>query len=257
MSSIQTYKKFLLFALAFFLLGAPASYGQTTLLIPNVQAQRGDTISIPVQVINFQKVVSLQFTLSWDTTVLEFLRIKENLLPKLDENDYNTQNDRLLLLWVDESLSGIDIVDSSNVLTMDFVVTGEAGSISNLSFVNAPAAPELADINGAKATNWINGSVTVPLLSATSEVTEQGVDLKTFPNPFTAFFICEFTLSQDGVVMWQICDLWGRIVKQDADFFVRGTHRINISNGELLKPGKYFLRIAQQNRIETIGIIKQ
>jgi endonuclease/exonuclease/phosphatase family metal-dependent hydrolase len=77
------------------------------------------------------------------------------------------------------------------------------------------------------------------------------------PNPAADFARINFHLPSAGNVVFELIDLSGRVIQQSEDFFGIGKHQQNMAVDGLI-PGFYFIRITDQNnRIETLKMLKK
>ena len=118
--------------------------GQETVL-------EGGTVSVPISVENFNDVVSIQFTLQWDPTVVTYQSTGDYGLPGMSEFNFgetDISNGRLTFVWFDGQVSGFTLPDDSVIFSVSFLAVGDLGDSSPLSFVNAPTPIQIGVING-------------------------------------------------------------------------------------------------------------
>lgn len=119
----------------------------------SVNCASTDTIFVPVRVRNFNGVGSFQFTLSWDTTRLDYL-YNTNLNPAftgfgvnfgLDNTTFINQSPaKLTFAWT--KVGGGSVPDNSIVFTLAFKRIG--GPYASVQFVNNPIIIEVTDKDG-------------------------------------------------------------------------------------------------------------
>ena len=144
------------------------------LLIPNVTASCNSTIDVPIRVKNFNQVLSMQGSIGWDYTKLEFqqlvgLNIPSNLnLSSANFGLTNTSNGKLTFAWNDADLNGENLPDSSIVFAMRFINRAVNGTISAITVGSSPTPIEFINtsfqpvnysiVNGSCQTNCVNNT---------------------------------------------------------------------------------------------------
>ncbi len=127
-----------------FLLSSISAFSQNelTLFVEDIQAECGDVITVPVKVLNFNQVVALDFSMTWNANTLEFAGPPPgNLNPTVGLNALNfgpyspaLDNDTLTFQWF--NANGVTIPDSSVLFTLKFTVKGDGGLLGALDFSN-------------------------------------------------------------------------------------------------------------------------
>lgn len=145
------------------------AFGQTPEITAGQETTTvGGTVSVPVSVSQFTDVVSVQFTLQWDPTIIQYQSTTDYGLPGLSEFNFGeTEIDQghLTFVWFDGQVSGVSLPDESIVFAVEFLVLGEAGENSPLAFVNAPTPIQIGVIEGVEvnevAGTFADGSVLI------------------------------------------------------------------------------------------------
>jgi hypothetical protein len=96
-----------------------------SLVINNITDTCNKTIDIPIKVSNYNDLVSLQFSLSWDPAKLNFASISNygDASMQLGSSNFgltNINNGVLTFLWNDASLNGISLSDSTVLFNVRF-----------------------------------------------------------------------------------------------------------------------------------------
>ena len=144
--------KKIIIIISFLFLGF-AGYGQTvSLILPVTAATCNTTLDVPVKVKNFNQLLSLQFSLGWDTAKLSYgsiISFGPGALNIGSSNfgQTNASAGYLTFSWNDAALAGITLPDSTAMFTVRFFVKGGNGSTGNISIVNAPTQIEAIGIN--------------------------------------------------------------------------------------------------------------
>lgn len=203
----------------------PAAHAQTSFMIsPNpVVGNQGDTVQLSMVVNNFTDMLSAQYGLKWDPTVLEYVSIDSFNLASLTEGSFNVNGagDFLSLSWFDNSAVGVTVPDGTVIYTMTFVVLGDAATSGTaISFAERPGLIiEFASNNGEITNNTtISGSQfgdpannndgndgnTAPLVSGISTASGQSgttVCVDVSVGNFTDITAMEYSLVWDASIL--------------------------------------------------------
>ncbi|MEM6699958.1 MAG: cohesin domain-containing protein, partial [Bacteroidota bacterium] len=96
----------------------------------NKKASPEKTVCMQIYGRQFKQILSMQYTLKWDTKLLKFKTVEEFGLPGLSEQNFGTkQTDEGLLTfaWFDPQLAGINKSDGEVLYEVCFEVIGKAG----------------------------------------------------------------------------------------------------------------------------------
>lgn len=118
---------------------------QIDLEIPEVDADLGDEICLPVTVTCLENVSAFQFTLQFDDAVLRFDTIFSDFLD-ITQGNYNLfMNNQVIVTWDSPSLDSIPFMDGDIFVYLCFEVIGSTGG-SDVNLVDVEFAS--ADGNG-------------------------------------------------------------------------------------------------------------
>lgn len=123
-----------------------------TFSLPLLNAMPGENVCLPVTVEGFNDVASMQFSVSWDPTVLQFTTVQSfnPSVPDLNSGLFNTGqagSGILTFSWADFSFTGVTLADGSAIFEICFNVIGDFGESSPVAFVNSPTPIEIGDPN--------------------------------------------------------------------------------------------------------------
>ncbi len=123
--------------------------GAINLAISNASASKGKEACVTITAKDFKKIVSMQYTLKWDTKLLKFKELRGFNLPGLNTTNFGTQfaqKDGILThSWFDMNVKGIDIPDGSKLYEVCFESIGAAGSKATVEFVDGPVIFEITN----------------------------------------------------------------------------------------------------------------
>ncbi len=122
----------------------------------------GEEMCADVLVQNFN-LIGFQFTISWDSTVLDFTRVINANVPFFLQSSYQDFPDMFRVAWINENItSTFRLPDNSSVFTLCF--TPKKTGSSRLFFDESeatPLHPEFIDLEGLLNADLIDGGVTV------------------------------------------------------------------------------------------------
>ena len=142
----------------------------------------GTQVTLDIAVTDFDNIISIQYSMNWDTAVLDFVSVSNfsPLLPGLvggnfGTNPNNVDNGNMTVSWFDQNVSGVTLPDSSVIYSITFDVLTNVGT--NITFSGDPLFTEIVDGNGvdvgfSSIMGTLNGGVVfVPEMSifATNE----------------------------------------------------------------------------------------
>ncbi|MEM0993156.1 MAG: cohesin domain-containing protein [Bacteroidota bacterium] len=142
----------LLFAL-FFLFAQQHVQAQSPLIIGTYKAKVNPDQNVCVKIYGreFEQILSMQYSLRWDTEQLKFKNISNFGLPKLSAQNFGTQRAEegiLTFAWYDPNLQGISKADGSILYEVCFEVVGAKGTSTKLEFANEPTIIEVSKAPG-------------------------------------------------------------------------------------------------------------
>ena len=103
-----------------------------------MKASNGAEISIPIKVQNFKNIVSVQFSLQWDSSVIQYLGFEEAGLEQLAVGDVKASQGLLRISWFDVKGNGVDLSNESAMVFLKFLVIGQEGDSTNIAITDQP-----------------------------------------------------------------------------------------------------------------------
>lgn len=141
----------------------------------SVIAEPGETVCVDVTVGDFENILGIQYTQTWDPTVLKFIELRNFNLPDLGESVFGlpSQHRRegiITLSWFNLTLTGVTIPNGTPIYSICFEVIGEIGSSSPIRFSDIPTAREVVNIDEAVVYNpaFISGNILVSMAEEAS-----------------------------------------------------------------------------------------
>ncbi len=142
-----------------------------TFTVGNATGSQGQQVCLPIRVSNFNQVAGLQFSLSYDPSVLQYVSVQNLGLPGLQSNDSNfgfpgagnVPLGRMSVLWLDNTFAGVSLADGSIIFEVCFNVISNSVASTMVSFSNTPTAQDIFNAAGNSLTfNAQSGTVTIP-----------------------------------------------------------------------------------------------
>jgi hypothetical protein len=126
----------------------------------------GSDVFVPVTVTGFNLVETVQFTIGWDPSILEYRGVSKFGLNGMTESSFaaNSQSGRtnkLSFSWDDSTLAGVTLTNGSALFNLNFKVVGNATGAANIVFENQPAELEVSSQGKTVPTRSVNGIVTI------------------------------------------------------------------------------------------------
>ena len=109
----------------------------------------GTTVCVQVTASGFRKIISMQYSMKWDTQVLEFTGVKDFRLPFLTQDNFGlgkSKSGQLTFAWIDNNLKGITLPDGSPIFQLCFRLKGKTGTVGTVSFSPQPTPYEVANV---------------------------------------------------------------------------------------------------------------
>lgn len=154
-----------LITLSFFMSPLHAQYGVLTLSAGKTSGKPGTIVCVNVNAAGMRKIISMQYSLKWDSSVLELTEVKNFRLPGLTMDNFGrTQAAAGILtsVWIDNTLKGVELPAGTSLYQLCFRIKGKVGTSSALSFVQKPTPFEV--INSFEQfiqLSGVSGKVTV------------------------------------------------------------------------------------------------
>ncbi len=134
-----------------------------TFTLPDITANQGNNVCLDVTVQNFTEIVSMQYSINYDASLLTYTNSQGyNLVNLSASNIANPSAGNITVSWLSNDLSnGTTVADGTSIFQICFDVTASSG-VSAVSFSGSPVVVEISGPNGVLITPVFNqGSVTI------------------------------------------------------------------------------------------------
>ncbi|MFT5911339.1 MAG: gliding motility-associated-like protein [Paraglaciecola sp.] len=134
--------------------------GQINVMAPNngtdfivtgsdTSGEIGDVVCVDVTVENFNNILSFQYSMNFDATLLQFVEVidPENI-EDLNFGESGVANGNLGISWFDGDVMGITVPDGTLLYQVCFtILSGTTGTVTPVNFSGNPTAIEVVDGN--------------------------------------------------------------------------------------------------------------
>lgn len=132
-----------------------------TFVLPLTNAMPGESICLDVTVEDFTMVGSMQYTINWDPTILEFTNAQgfNPAMPELDAGSFVPQAEPGQLGFVWNSFdfeNGVTLPDGETIFELCFNVIGDLGDCSDLNITGDAVALEVGDVSDSPQQYGVN-----------------------------------------------------------------------------------------------------
>lgn len=230
--------------------------GQVTVFATHEYGDPGQTVKVEVKVSDFDTMLSTQFTLRYDTTILQYSSVGDFGIFNITSQNFGVPQGAfpspkgiITFLWVaDNIVSGHSMPDSSTLFAVNFKITGADGQVSQIEFSDEPTIIEFGNLSGEIGYLAFDGSVTVGEPSSAVEIaTEDFIFAPVSPNPTRGEALVRFNLAYPSNTLIQIYNTAGQTIHQRAQRFGKGQQELTIAKDLFPAPGVYYISLKTEN----------
>jgi len=159
---------------------------QVSLILEDQEVRKEEVFTVDVKAENFQNLLSMQFMMNWDRSVLRLIGVENYGLPDLTERQFGLVEDQLIVMWIDLALEGVSVADSATLFSVKFRALSAKDS-SIVAITGSQQTPiEFIDVNEREVEVVADSSfITVLGATPTRNIGELPVKLHpNQPNPF-------------------------------------------------------------------------
>ncbi|HNE30256.1 MAG TPA: cohesin domain-containing protein [Saprospiraceae bacterium] len=231
------------------------------------EASQGQVMNLPVNVSNFDSILSVQFVIRWDPEVLQFISVGTYSLPDLGDEDFGltqAQDSGIFrFAWYSTDSFGISKPDDFTIFKIKFKVIGPLLSGTEVYFTELPPLTffEVTQRGGTTygftepddvAPILEQGFVAVGYTVAAGEpATAPDVNIQIFPNPFSDRTQVVFDAEKAAFAQVSVCDALGRTLLRKQMNWLPGRNGMEIERSNLPASGTCFLVVQSEGRTWT------
>lgn len=140
--------------------------GGITILVDSYLGAKGEIVSIPVKVRDFEDILTLQTSFQWDPAVVSFIEVADFGLAGITQNSFgltNTASGSLSFSWDDLTAEGQALEQHAILFTIKFQLIGSPGEATEILITDQPLTVEAyyeTDFQEAFV-NTINGYIEI------------------------------------------------------------------------------------------------
>lgn len=244
--NIPTLRRRLTVVASFLFVAFSLSAQNTQYFVENVSADVDGEVAVNVRGISIDTIVGVQFSVSWDTELLEFLRVENVALNGAQNQNFNqSQLDegRIGYLEQDGTLQGFGLPDSSLLFTLIFQPLTTVTSETAITFTDMPLPTRVkSSANNDIEPDMVDGMVTLNGVNSLVTFAEDP-RLTVAPNPLQDYAQVTLQLPYGGTATLEILDISGRrLAVRDRDF-TPGTTQFELTKRDFPANGTYIVRL--------------
>lgn len=126
----------------------PSNPQEIRFVIADQTVSKGDTLCLDIAVRDFSNVLSMQYSMNWNSKSLKFLKLGGLNLKDLSLNNFGlnrTDQGKMGTAWFDLSLKGITLADNTPIYHVCFLAIGESGTSDQIYFSSEPVVIEISN----------------------------------------------------------------------------------------------------------------
>ena len=119
-----------------------------SMVFPEVKVKKGEKACMTVKVKDFEKIVSLQHSVNWDTKVLKLDDVSNFKLKGMSKGSFGLsylEKGAYGVSWYDPNVKGISVADDAPIYDVCFTAIGEAGTFSDIRVTSDPVKIEVSN----------------------------------------------------------------------------------------------------------------
>ncbi|WP_207434270.1 cohesin domain-containing protein [Sabulibacter ruber] len=119
--------------------------------VDSVSGLANTEILVPVRVKGFKDIVSVQYSVNWNTNVASFVGVEDFGLTGLTATSFGTTQTatgNLMLSWTDASLKSYTLADSTILFKIRLKLIGSMGQSTPITIADQPTPVEVSEKNG-------------------------------------------------------------------------------------------------------------
>lgn len=236
---------------------------QPTISATNHQANTGVPVTVSIDVKDYNKILSTQFTLNWDPAVIEYKSVSNFGLNVREQDNFGRNNvgtGEITFFWYDPTLSGVSVADDQPLFDITFDVIGAAGTCTTVAFTDSPTIREVVDTSAKRVEAvFVNGDIIVgqQCLNVSSEnLTKDRVTFgKAFPNPVVGDVSMPVYTPQATDALVLVLDAQGKPISRRSQKVGVGEQIINLSKETFPQAGIYLIQIQINEKYYTHKLV--
>lgn len=239
---------------------------QPTIFTEDLSVDTNQKIEVDVKVADFTEILSMQFSVNWTPSVLQFDSVSVNVdaLPDYSAasgfGTSSTSSGKLSTSWFDPALAGVTLASNTSIFTIHFTVLGLSGSDSEVQITGDPVMIEVSNTDSEILdVNTENGTVSVLSSTGINELLVQSNKNFTLfqnePNPFDNQTVISFDVHEPSNFVLEVYDTKGTLIHTQNAHYLKGIQSITIEKEILPTVGAYFYKLKTKDYFITNRMI--
>ena len=245
-------KKYIFTFVTLSLLAFSSLHAQVVITSSPVTVEANQIVTVDIRVQNWTEVISAQWSMHWDDSVLEYEAIANWGLPGVSDTRFGTPpvtgTNTLTFAWDDEALNGVTLEDNSILFSVKFTAIGSTGSTTTLMFDGLPTAVEVMGPNFSELdVTFEAGEVIIDPGTAveTIHTTDFALHANT-PNPFKTETNIIFDLNRKSNTVLSVFTVTGELLYEQSYELNAGAQSINLNRNIFPAAGNYVYRLTTE-----------
>ncbi len=217
------------------------------IFLPDVQAQQGNVLIIPVKITTSDLFTGVQFSMNWDSTFLQYQGVSDFGLNKMTLVDnfgaLGASGGQLRFLWYDQSSVGVS-AQSKLLFNVKFKVIGNNAS-TLLKITSNPAVIEVSNIDNKNMKVGLKeGKITIGKVGVNDFDLSETILYEASPNPMgQEGSKIRLDIAQEDQVKINIFDISGKNIFHINNFYNIGTHFVELNRNQFPQAGLYLYQV--------------
>jgi len=213
-------------------------------------AQENQTVSVDVQVQNWNNVAGAQWSMHWDAGILDFKSISNFNLPGIADASFGappvTDANTLTFSWFDEAVQGVTLADNSVLFTIVFETSNDGET--TVTFDGMPTAVEIVnpDLVELGVVFETGGVIIEPVTAIETIHTKDFALYANSPNPFKTETNIVFDLNKKSDTILSVYTTTGKLLFEQKFDLPSGEHTIPLSSNLFPAAGTYVYRLTTE-----------
>jgi len=223
--------------------------------VPNISAAEGEEFTVPFTAAQMDEILGYQFTLRFDTDMLQYMELNTGALPSLSEGNFNLH--KTADGWITTSWNVMDVApeqEETQLFSITFRARQEISSLADLlSITGVPTAKEAYNMQGDIMGVDLNIGAAI---TASGAIDLEGYELyQNRPNPFNQKTVIGFKLPIAGKARVTVFDMSGQVLFNHEGEYSSGAHEIVIKGDDLSSSGLLYYQLRTANYAATKKMI--
>ena len=214
-----------------------------------------------IKVLNFNQITGAQFSINWDSTVLEFNKVGDFAFNFSENDNFSPESGGALrFIWFDPSVSGVDLPDSTTLFSVDFSVLGQGSQQSGIMFTDVPIVREVYDTSFTViSSQFIDGSLAVSGTVSSVRENPEELNLQLIrPNPISSENPnINFYIKKADTLTFRVVTMNGQEIYRFSEQTLPGSHTRQLDRSIFPSVGTYIITVQSSGFISTQKIIVQ